>query len=463
MQKLIVKYGTAAHLALLAVAPLILFPFAGESVIATTMLWLSVPAISWVVLAPSIHEGEPLHIARQRVALEMVRDPVLWLGLVLIAFTGFRALNTGVAIAYDAELAKWHVAEAQFPILPASAGSAGYLPFAAAVAAAVLLIGCRHSLGRSARMAFLLVAATLAGFAATIALVATALGNTVTGRLIACPKELCSFVGLAFALHFLGGMVALVAAFERKWHAAMALFVLAVGGTAAGAFAFAPARVLAVFGVAAAVLLVYSFLYSCRVLRSAGEFKALVVLAIALTLGTMLVLSLVPEETLQARADAFVEFCFLPDGFKELRELLSGIALKSWLTHLWIGTGIGSFPLDFRFGAAPEDWALVPRGASELMNGWWMLLAERGIVGAVTLALPYGFLLFTYGRNLVGGIIARRLPHPAVLLLPLVLAAIAVTGTYDCSFLRTDAIVVSVALLAISAKAFPVSKRNTDG
>ena len=105
----------------------------------------------------------------------------------------------------------------------------------------------------------------------------------------------------------------------------------------------------------------------------------------------------------------------------------------------------------------------MPRGASELMNGWWMLLAERGIVGAVTLALPYGFLLFTYGRNLVGGIIARRLPHPAVLLLPLVLAAIAVTGTYDCSFLRADAIVVSVALLAISAKAFPVSKRNTDG
>ena len=66
MQKLIAKYGTAAHLALLAAAPLFLFPFLPDEAIATVLLFLSLPAAVWTLMEPSVLDGEKLHTARER-------------------------------------------------------------------------------------------------------------------------------------------------------------------------------------------------------------------------------------------------------------------------------------------------------------------------------------------------------------------------------------------------------------
>ena len=94
-------------MAILAVAPLVLFPFLEKSDIATVLLWLSAFVSVWVVLVPSIRSGEALHDARCRVASAIVRDPLFWVSLLVIAFTGVRALNGGIGLAYDAETAKW--------------------------------------------------------------------------------------------------------------------------------------------------------------------------------------------------------------------------------------------------------------------------------------------------------------------------------------------------------------------
>ena len=459
MQKLIAKYGAAAHLALLAAAPLFLFPFSQADVIATALLWLSLPAAVWTFMEPSVLDGEMLHNARVRVIRAMTTDPLFWACLVLVAFAGIRALNSGIGLSYDAEKAVWFVSSARFPLFPGSVGFDGYLPFSTAVAATVLIQGCRHSLGRSARMAMLLVSSSLAGAAAVIALVFLGSSNEVVKAGMACAYPMCSFVGLAFALHFFGGLVALVSAFERGWNLTMPFFSLAVGGTAAGAFVFSPAPVSFAVGVCGVALVAYAFLYTCRNLRATGEFKFLVVCGIALTLGGLMAVAFMPEKLLQERLAPYLTFEFRPERLREIRALLTGVAIKSWLEHIWVGTGVGSFPLDFRFAATPENWSQLSSREVPMFNGWCLLLVERGIVGAVAVLLPFGFLAFTYFRRLVEGLGRLALPHPATFLAPLSAVLLGLTGAYDCSVLRADVMMAAVVFLAISASSFLRKKR----
>ena len=94
MQKAIAKYGLAAHLALLSVAPLLLFPFCTAPDIATVVLWFSLVGAWWIVLEPSLRGGEMLHDARRRVWRSIARDPLFWVLVVFAALAGIRALKT---------------------------------------------------------------------------------------------------------------------------------------------------------------------------------------------------------------------------------------------------------------------------------------------------------------------------------------------------------------------------------
>lgn len=454
VQKAIAKYGAAAHLAILAVAPLFLFPFFGVETISVVLFWLSGLAAVWVLMEPSLHYGESPHMARQRVIRSIVHDPLFWTLLTIVCLAGVRALNTGIRMAYDAESASWKLTAADFPILPGCVGSAGLLPFAASVGALVLLLGCRHSLGKSARMAFLLIASASAGLAAVVAVCLAGCGQETLLRQVKCSALDPAYVGTAFAVYLLGATSTLFVAFERKWRLAMPFFTLALGGTGAGLFAFAPSFVVTVFLTAECVLLIYVFAVSIRALPASGEFKLLVLAGVSLTLGGLLVAAVLPRDVLDGRVAELTKLTFFPDGFHEQRAFLSGVALKSWLSHLWIGTGLGSFPLDFSFSATTEDWQLFRGQVVGMPNGWWLLLAERGLVGALSLALTAGFLVFSYVRKCAAWVPTRTCPHPACLLAPVVVACLAVTGTFDCSFLRAEVLMAAGACLAVSANAF---------
>ena len=455
MQHFLAKYGLAAHLALLAVAPLFLFPFCTDAAIAATLLWLTLFALVWCFLMPSVRAGERLHAARARVRSSAVRDPLFWTSLALAAFAGLCALNDGVRMAYDAEQSAWSLAAAAFPYCPGCAEGAGFLPFAVSAALVAVLAGTRHSLGRSARLAFLLMASSGAGLAAVVALAAAQLGHLESLRLLSVSPASASFAGLAFGLHLLGGIAALASAFERRWNRAMVFFPLAIGGTALGAFAFAPPALAALSGVAGLVTFGASFAYALRNLRQLTEFRLLVVFALSLTVGGLLVAFLMPEAVLSARLGAFADRTFAPEGFWELRRTLSDVALRAWKTAPWIGTGLGSFGLDVRFHALASEWSVIPRGQASLPNGGWLLLAERGIVGVALFALPLGFLAFSYGRRLVLWARAVCLPHPATLLAPLAFVVLGMDAAFDASFLRADVLLVACAELAVSAKSFP--------
>ena len=464
MQKFIAKYGLAAHLAILAVAPLVLFPFCSERVVAEVLLWLSLLTALWMVLEPSVHGGERLHNARHRVASALLTDPVSWVLLSVVIFSGLRALNTGIAFKYNAETAVWYVSSAVIPIFPGVVGSSGDLVFAAAVAFFVLVLACRHSVGRKARMVFLLMSAALAGLAAVVSLWALHEGHAGAKSLLpSSASGSCSFMGFSFGLYLIGGLVSFVSIFENKWHMAVLLVLLGVSGAGAGMFAFAPGYQILAFSVIVLVVLLYVSFYLFWTLRSSAEFKFLVVAGIALALGGLMVSFFLPADVLDGHVAALGRLSFFPERYWEIRKLLSEVALGTWTSNLWIGTGLGSFSLDFRFAAKPEDWLLIPRQVTALANGWWLVLVERGIVGFVFLTLPFGFLLVSYVRRLAISFPEMCIPCPTALLLPLTLVLFVGGAFFDCSAFRADALLMMGPLAAISATAFSGRKRGENG
>ena len=162
---------------------------------------------------------------------------------------------------------------------------------------------------------------------------------------------------------------------------------------------------------------------------------------------------------------------FIPDGFLAARDSLSAIAASVWKEHSWLGTGLGSFALDIRFNATPDDWALFPSSQAGALNGWWQMLAERGIAGVVLFASPLLFLAWTYvlrAYEAVRKAVASRRPaelmalHAACWIGPLAIAATAACGFIDHSFWRPETMMAVAAMFALSGSALPAVAKKTD-
>ena len=455
MQKFLSKYALAAHLALLAVAPLFLFPFVGDDAIATVLLWLAPLTLVWVLMEPSRRADEMLHDARQRVAAAIAVDPLFWFLLAVAILAGLRWANDGIKMAYDAETFRWFLKEPAIVFLPGCLSGRGALPFAATLSILVLVTGCRHALGKSARVAFLFAATSFAGCAALVAVAGCALGHAGCLRAAACAWTDASFAGTAFALHFLGGLVGLVGAYERKWGSAIFFYSLGVGGTAAGLYFFAPVPVIGVF-LAAGILLLAASLVSVGWGKGRTlAFKCLASLMLASLVPVLCAFGFAPAGLNEERLAPFLgDGTLFPGGFEAMRNLLSSIAAKVFWEHPWIGTGLGSFPLDIKFGATAADWPLLTQGQASALNGWWQLVAERGIVGALFFAVALGFLGWTFVRRLVA-CFGKSFFVPVCLLGPVAAAAVAVETFFDVSFLRADVLMALAAFIALAGAALP--------
>lgn len=411
------------------------------------MLWVTLVAAIWTFLEPSMRGGERLSDARRRVTGEIGRDPLTWLLLTVVVFSGFRALNTGIRLSYDADAAVWRVLDPLFSVLPGVVGDSGYLPFATAVAFLVSIQSCRHSLGRSARQLFLLLSSVLAGLAAVIDLLVIREGD----------------FGFVFGLYLIGGVASLVSILERDWNLALVPAVIAIGGTLVGVLAFTPPHLAAVLAAVGLLALFYVLVASGNTFHSLGVFRIVLVGFAGFAVGGLLFAAVLSTDVLVARFAPFLDLKFVPERFFEIRGALSVIAFKSWISHLWIGSGLSTFPLDFRVNASAADWLLFPRGATTIANGWWLLLAERGLVGSVLFILPFVFLLVTYVRRLFGGVEGWGLPHPMYLIAPIALGLFVADGFFDCSNMRTEVLLAAGSIVAVSAASFPKLRGGEDG
>lgn len=452
------KYATAAHLALLTVAPLFLFPFCSEGEIAKVLLWLSVLGTVWIVMSPSVKGDERPHNARLRFISEVLADPLFWFSLFLVIISAIRALNGGVAFAYDAENYTWALSLPKAEILPGCVDGAGFLPFSMSIVLLIVLQGFRHALDRNAVIGYLVSASVLSGLSAIVIVATMSYGNKAVLSLADCSYLVPTFVGTAYGIHFIGGIAALFCCIEAKMVAAELLTAVSMSATALGLAIFSPPITLVVFVVAFVVVVILSFALGGRALAGAGSLRCMLAILISVFAAVSPFLLCDPSSALSARCDDILAYTVLPAGFAESYRALSDIALRVWKTNPWLGTGLGSFMLDIKFLATPADWSVISPLQTASICGWWQLLAERGIIGALMFAITGGFLVWSYVRRLLLSFSRDRF-RSVHCLGPLILLVLVALAFVDCSFLRVDVLLAAAAAMALSTAALPEDRR----
>jgi len=446
---------------MLSVAPLFLFPYCAPRTIAVVLLFLSLIAAFWIFLEPSRRSDELLHGARVRVFDSVRKDPLFWVFAVLAAYGAVRWLNDGVATVFYPAETVWRVRPPKVDGLPGSANGAGILPFATVVAVATVVTGCRHALGKAARICFAATASLLAGVAALSVLWACRCGQPAALASLGISWDSASFAGAAFGLHFIGGIAAIAALPELKWTKSLLLFSFAAGACGCGLFFFAPALVSFSFSSAALLVALASFVYVWMTQRPPDVLKCFAAVVLSVAIGVGIALAAAPQPAIDARLADFADG-FFPEGFSALRTRLSEIAAAIWRDRVWVGAGAGSMPLEIKYCAMPADWAAWGGVAPKAVpNGWWQILAERGIIGIVALAVPLATMLATLVVRIVRSRGVRAF-------LPLAFCGVAAAALpaaetfVDSSLLRPETLTAAGAYLALAASSFPAAKRKND-
>lgn len=444
-----------------AVAPLVLFPFFDGNVLGAVLLWLLPFTVLWLLMEPSRRSDEMLHDARTRAGGEILRDPLAYLLLAVAVLAVIRWMNEGIALAYLPEDRAWTISKPPVDWLPGSVAGCGRLPFAVACQLAVVTLGCRHALGKSARVSFLFSGCLFAGVAALAAVILGALGNGTVLLAERCQPVDSSYFGSGFGLWALAGVVAVSGGFELRWNKYLLLFSLGIGGSLTGLFFFAPTHVVIAYAAAFVVTLAGSLAYSWFTIGSTETCKCFIAIFLALLVPVLMCLWVASPDMLNDRFALFRDGVLFPEGFLDARKALSAVAAKAWSAHPWSGTGLGSFPLDIRFHALPEDWNLFEHLQVTAHHGWWQFLAERGLVGALALAGLVGILLAAFAIRLVGSF-GKSYFAPGAYFGFVVAAVVAAESFVDVSMLRPEIALAALPLMAISVGSLPLSNRNAN-
>lgn len=457
MQKFLSKYALAAHLALLAVAPLFLFPFFGPCDTANVLLWMSLLSILWLFLEPSRRVDEYLYNARTRVSRSIKTDPLFWAFMLFLVLAFIRWMNSGVELVYDISGKDWRwiVNTPAVSWLPGSGSPSGYVSFAVLLAVIAVITACRHALGKSARVMFVFLTSLFAGVASLIAMLMVKSGSAAACSAAFCSYSSASFVGSAFGIFFIASLVALAGMFECKWNRALILFSFASGSTFAGLWFFAPPAVIALYCCSGALLLLISIVYVAATKGSVAFFKFLVALLLAASVPLLAYLFLAPEELIELKKPV-LDFELFPEGFFETRRMYASMAADIWRNgNIWHGGGVGSLPLYIRLDFAEGMWT------SWIPCGWWQFLAERGFIGLAIYILPFCFMIFTFIARLVASR-GRRVFWPLAVFGFVATIAVMAEGFFNSSFMRPEVLLSVGAFFALGASSFPPARARDD-
>lgn len=395
IQKFLAKYGLAVHLAILAAAPVALTPFFTAATQGSVILWLSVFAAVWLFLEPSLRAGEHLSEARARVRGAILRDPFFWMCLVGLVYAAFRACNTGLELFFDAEKSVWCIHEPKFPVLPSSHGDAGFLPFCMLLALTLVTMGVRHGVGRNARTLLCVFGSFCAGLGGLVASTLAVLGKAPFNGWISAAFDKAPFWPSLFGVWLVLGLVGCAQAEARQWGKARLFYIVGLAGTSSVLVFFAPPLVAAAWLVFAVGIFAFSLVHLGHVASSGSVARAFVLAVLGLGVSVFLLVFL-PEADRSLKLDLIDPTLALGKSYDAVCVPLSRIAKKMWLQNPWLGTGLDAFALNLNFLADKSDWAVLPRQVSTAFNGYWMLIAERGILGALLLLVGAGFLFVTW-------------------------------------------------------------------
>ena len=397
--RLITRYGLAAHLALLASLPFVLFPFLSESALSEVIFWLSGLAFLWLLTEPSMRAGEHLSIARRRVLGSLVRDVAFWFFLCVLVVASIRYANSDVALAYVQD--EWTIREPSSPGLPASAGSAGLLPLAVLTGMSVVVLGIRHGIGLTGRISFGMTASFVMGIGGLAMVVCACM--QVPSFMGAAKAHLLEgpfwspFWGPGFGAWLICALAFGAQAEARKWGASRVPFCLAVAGNASGLLFFSPPPVSTVFLIVAALVEVFCLAYLGRAGSMGACARNFVFMLLGFATPFFFMSALLPDEIefdncvrkvgnvtekvkepvqniYAVKAGGFLAIGKeLSEGYRALSPALSGIAKTVWKKHPWYGVGVGAFRLHVPFIATKEDMKLFQRHKDD----WRTLLISQ--------------------------------------------------------------------------------------
>ena len=464
------RYGLATHLALAAALPAALAQFVSDVPLAVSMLWVSLVAALWIILEPSVFSGETVANARARVMAHAIRDPLFWFFGFAILFAFARWINSGVRLAFDAESATWAVKEASATILPASSGDAGLFPLALAISMGVVTLGVKHALGRNARIWFGIATGAISavgGCAAAISICMKTepfLSTALSGFGAPC------FYGSMFALFLPITIACGIQAEGCGMTKSRLVFAWAVAGNGVGAYLLLPV-ILCVAYLSAAVLVAVVALIILKIrVGAAAAARAASMLAFGAILAIFSLILPPFTDIQEAKASGFdVEKAF-PPALADRNEALVRISKAIWLDHPWSGAGVGAFPLQAPFFASKEDWTVLPPQPSVGANGYFTLIAERGISGALLWFIGAVLLISFWVSRLIGSFAWQKqqdegrswfLNMPAVVWAgPLVLLAGLGDAIFSSGFPLTAVSACVTAAMPLAAASFPKVKRS---
>lgn len=458
MQKLISKYGLAAHLALLAVAPLVVFPFLAIDEISKVILWLSLLVFGWFLNAPSrINKERSTSEARRRISKALLADPIFWIFAIVTLLAGFRALNNGISLAYDAESYIWYMTEPAVSVFPACCEGAGFPVFVSTLLSFIAYTIAKHALGKGARLALVYFLGLFAGIAGLVALYEYVMGNEGVIELARCGVENPSYIGIGFGIMALMLTSAIPLAFEKRWNVALATFPIALGGVFAAMITFSPAYMSSAFLAVGILILAYGLFWSLKKLGKTTSLRIVVVFGASLFVALVVIygtsFKLVGERFSSLSAG------FIPALEADISAKLSAVSMKVWKVKLWLGSGLGTFPQQFRFNATDADWAVVSVQQLMPLNGWSYLLIERGIIGALLMLVPAAGLAWGYVSRVITAV--KEIPSPMVFAGPLAAIIAFSLNIFNTSLFRIESLPLIVLAVALSTNSW--AKEKIDG
>lgn len=395
MHKFASKYALAAHLSLLTVAPLVLLPYCSVFQTATAMLWVALVVSIWVFAAPSVLSSESVNASRKRVLKGVKRDPLFWFSLAIVAFTALRWLNSGIETIYDFNILDWKVKEASLEFLPSAVKGSGYLEFSFAVSLAVLFVGTRHSMGRKARFFYVCFTCFLAAVAALAQLVIWNLGDPLLAAKAACDLVSPSFIGTVYGVFAIASLFSIAISYENKWALLAFLSTLSAVPLTASAFLFSTPITIAFMAVAFLLSFIVLFPYVFINFHSSKIFKCVFSFAVSVVSTTLLLMSIAEGEFLLQKISFFSDWQFFSKEILTKKEVLSAASFKIWLENMWLGCGLDSFKLELPFAISNEAREFISPNQTAPLSGWWLLLAERGIIGSLVFLTVLVFLVFS--------------------------------------------------------------------
>ena len=457
MQKFFSKYALAAHLALTVVAPLFLSPFFGVEKASVALLWLSLFSALWIILEPSRKPDEYLYNTRKRVYKSIIRDPLFILFALLLVVVVVRWLNNGIRLEYrfiDTDWS-WIVSMPRLDWLPGSDSNFGFISFSTFIAVTIVVLACRHALGKSARLMFIFLSTLFAGITAMAVVIFTCKKGDIASLMAISECKVYSMAGSSFGLFFLASIVAFAGMFERGWQKAMLLFSFATGSTFLGLWFFAPSAVTVFYASVGGLVLVVTLGYLSIKNGVITFFKCLVALLIAATIPACVMQFIAPDDLVDVKLSIFGAKLFTEE-FINLRRMYTSLAAETWLNgNIWLGTGLGSLSLYIRLNFAESFWVkFIP-------NGWWQVLVERGVVGMLMIVIPFLFLTYTLIIHIFKSQLKRSF-WPLTILGVVSVVAVVTEGFYNSSFMRPELFVYTAALYSLGASALPISNKDDD-